>query len=90
VHDHGAAQAKQAELHSTDLEEHRPSLIDDVQVVNLVLARPELLKNPHVLASAPHGIHGNVELDLTADEAGEFGERKFVRREAALDGAGTA
>lgn len=61
-----------------------------MQVGDLVLGGAELLQNTHILASAPDGVDWDLELDFAADQEGELGKRKFVRRESALDGARAA
>lgn len=90
VHDHGTTQTQKTELHTTKLEEHGPSLVDDVQVVDLVLARPELLQHPDILAGSPNRIHRDVKLDVAGEQEGEFGEGQFVGRESGLDRTGAS
>lgn len=61
-------------------------LIDDVQVVNLVLARAQLLQNRDVLASAPYCVDGHFELVGLVQELRKFGKREAVSEEAVFDG----
>lgn len=61
------------------------SLINDMQVIHLVLARAQLLQHLHIFARAPHCVDGNVELVGAAEEEGQFGERQLLAGETLLD-----
>jgi len=49
MHGDRASQAKQSQLQSTDLNQPARSLINDIQVLDLVLSRPEFLHHPNIL-----------------------------------------
>ena len=60
-----------------------------MEVVYLILARPELLQHADVFTGSPNGVDRYVEFELAADEQGEFGEGQLIGRESGLDCTGT-
>jgi hypothetical protein len=43
MHDHRSAKTKETELHAPNIQQPRMRFIDDVQVIDLVFSRSELL-----------------------------------------------
>ena len=60
-------------------------LVDDVKVVNLVLARAQLLQNRNILACTPDGVDGNFEFVGLVEELRELREGKTISEETILD-----
>jgi hypothetical protein len=86
VHDNGTAKSKQPKFDSTDVKETRMGLIYDVEVVNFVLAGPELFQHLNIFASAPNCVDGNVQVVGSIKEIGEFGKRELFARKPFLYG----
>jgi hypothetical protein len=60
-------------------------LIDDVKVVNFVLARAQLLQYRDILASTPYGVDGHFELVRLVEELRQLRKWEAVSKEAVLD-----
>lgn len=60
-------------------------LVDDVKVVNLVLARAQLLQNGNIFASTPDGVDGDFELVGLVEELRELREWEAISEETILD-----
>jgi hypothetical protein len=61
-------------------------LIYDVEVVNLVLAGPELFQHLNIFTSTPHCIDGNVQIVGSVEEIGKFGKWELFARKPFLYG----
>ena len=72
VHDDGASQTEQTQLDAANIEQPRVRLVDDVQVVNLVLARSQLLQHLDVFAGAPYCVDGDVQCVCLIKEQGQL------------------
>ena len=75
VGDEGAAETEETEFDATEIEEAGGGFVEDVEVVDGVLGGPEFFEDEDVFARAPYGVYGDLELDLTSKEEGEFREK---------------
>jgi hypothetical protein len=85
VHNHGAAKTQESELDTAHIEQPRVSLVNDVQVVNLVFARTQLFQDLNVLASSPYCVDWNVQRVCLVEELGQLGERETFSSKALFD-----
>lgn len=84
MHGDSTAKSKQTQLESSGFNESRGRLINNSQVVDLVLARPELLHDADVLDQSPDSKDWDGESDGTREEKGKLGEGKVDREVAEL------
>jgi hypothetical protein len=68
VHYHRATQTEQPQLYTTNFQQHRAILIDDVQLIDLVLPRSEFLQYPHIFAGTPNCVNWYIELQASVQE----------------------
>ena len=74
VHDHGASEAQQTELDPANVQQARVGLVDDVKLVDLVLARSKLLQDAYILTCAPDGVDGNGQGVGLVDKGRQLGQ----------------
>jgi hypothetical protein len=70
VHDHSTTKSQKAKFHTTDIQQLRMCLIDDVQVIHFVFVGTKLFQNLHILTSPPHGVDGNIKSVSLIEEEG--------------------
>ena len=74
VRDEGAAETEETEFYTAKIEQAGGGFVEDVEVVDGVLGRPKFFEDEDVFARAPYGVNRDLELDLTCEKKGEFGE----------------
>ena len=74
VRNEGAAETEETEFYTAKIEEAGGGFVEDVEVVDGVLGRPKFFEDEDVFARAPYCVNRDLELDLTCEEKGEFGE----------------
>lgn len=61
-------------------------LVDDVEVIDLVLPRTQLLEHGHIFARAPYCIYRHFKLIGLVEELWKLGEWEAISQESLLDG----
>jgi len=85
VHHDCTTETKKTELDSTQLQESRMGLVNDVEVVNLVFAGSQLLQNRDIFACAPNCVDWYFELEVAAQEQRKLRKRQTLTLESFLD-----
>jgi hypothetical protein len=85
VHHNCTTKTEKSKLDTTNLQQHRTSLVNDVKFVDLILARAELLKYPYIFTRTPYRVHRYVELKGAVQERRKFRQGQITSREARLD-----
>ena len=86
VQRNGASQTKQPQLDSSSLDHPRACLVDDSQVLHLVLARPEFLKDVDILNQSPDSEHRDRKGDSSCEKVREL--RKWKVNESIVESSG--
>jgi hypothetical protein len=74
VGDEGATETEETEFYTTKIEKAGGGFVEDVEVVDGVLGGPKFFEDEDIFARAPYGVYRDLELDLSSEEEGEFGE----------------
>ena len=72
------AKAKEAEFDAANIDTASGSLVENVEVIDGVRARTELLDDDYILTGTPDGIHGDAQFDLARQEKWELGQQRDV------------
>jgi hypothetical protein len=67
MHGDCASQAKQSQLQSTHLNQPTRSLVNHIQILDIVLSSPKLLHHPNILNQTPDGEYWNWESDCPSE-----------------------
>jgi hypothetical protein len=85
MHDNGTTKTQQSEFYTSNLEQHRAGLVNDMQVVHLVLGGSELFQDSNIFASTPDCVDRDIELHFSTEQQWKFGKRKIAGWESGLD-----
>ncbi len=73
---HRSSQSKQSQPQPTHIKQSTSRLVKDRQVVHLILPRPKLFQNPHILDQSPNRKDRDGERNSAGNEVRELGERE--------------
>ena len=71
----GTTEPKKAKFDTANVQAAGSGLIDNVEVLNRVSARPEFFQDKHILTSAPDGVYGKLKLYLPCKQQRKFGKK---------------
>src|SRR5258706_15315 len=74
-----SASTLKSQLDTFNVDASRRRFVQNVQILDVVLARSELLEDGNVFAGTIDGVHRNVELDLPREELREFRKQWGLR-----------